>query len=163
LVGCEQHLNSQPDGMMFYCTEGGGSDKRKAQLWSGSSRKQAVEPMSGLTCCECDDFIKAMANETRQRILALLREREMSVSELNEHFAITQPTLSHHLALLRRANLVSLRHEGRQTFYRVNLACGIEGCREILARFNIPVAQQRDDHTLTERNEAEATSEAGVG
>jgi ArsR family transcriptional regulator len=100
--------------------------------------------MSGLTCCECDDFIKAMANETRQRILALLREREMSVSELNEHFAITQPTLSHHLALLRRANLVSLRHEGRQTFYRLNSACGVEGCLEILSRFNIPIVEQME-------------------
>jgi DNA-binding transcriptional ArsR family regulator len=105
--------------------------------------------MSGLTCCDFDDFVKALADETRQRILELLREREMSVTELNEHFAVTQPTVSHHLAILRRAKLVSLRHEGRQTFYRVNPACGIDGCREILARFNIPVVQQRDDHTLT--------------
>lgn len=101
--------------------------------------------MSGLTCCDFDDFVKALADETRQRILTLLREREMSVSELNEHFAVTQPTLSHHLAILRRAKLVSLRHEGRQTFYRVNPACGMEGCREILARFNIPVVQQKGD------------------
>ena len=101
--------------------------------------------MSGLTCCDFDDFVKALADETRQRILELLREREMSVTELNEHFAVTQPTVSHHLAILRRAKLVSLRHEGRQTFYRVNPACGIDGCREILARFNIPVVQQRGD------------------
>jgi len=101
--------------------------------------------MSGLTCCDLHDFVKAIADETRQRILVLLQEREMSVSELNEHFAVTQPTLSHHLAILRRAKLVSLRHEGRQTFYRVNSACGMEGCREILARFNILVVQQRGD------------------
>jgi ArsR family transcriptional regulator len=120
--------------------------------------------MSGLTCCDLHDFVKAIADETRQRILTLLREREMSVSELNEHFAITQPTLSHHLAILHRVNLVVLRYEGRQTFYRINSACGLEGCREILVRFNIPVVQQRDDHTLTDRNEAtEATNEVGVG
>ena len=97
--------------------------------------------MTELRCCDFDDFVKAMADETRQRILILLQAGEMSVSELHEHFATTQPTLSHHLAVLRRANLVSLRHEGRQTFYRVNLACGIEGCREILARFNFPIVE----------------------
>ena len=99
--------------------------------------------MSSLTCCDFDDFIKAMADETRQRILTLLREREMSVTELKEHFAVTQPTISHHLAILRRAKLVGLRHEGRQTFYRANPACVVECCGEILARFNIPVVQQK--------------------
>jgi len=68
----------------------------------------------------------------------------MSVTELNGHFAITQPTLSHHLAILRRAKLVGLRHEGRQTFYRTNPACGMEGCGMILDRFNIPLAWKTD-------------------
>lgn len=94
--------------------------------------------MSGVTCCDFDDFVKAMADETRQSILTLLQEREMSVGELTEHFSVTQPTISHHLALLRRANLVVLRRDGRQTFYRVNPACVIECCGEILSRFNIP-------------------------
>lgn len=92
-------------------------------------------------CCDLDDFVKAMADETRQRILVLLREREMSVTELNEHLAITQPTISHHLAILRRAHLVGLRHEGRWTFYRANPVCVAECCSEILDRFNIPLAK----------------------
>jgi DNA-binding transcriptional ArsR family regulator len=88
-------------------------------------------------CCDFDDFVKAMADETRQRILALLQTGEMSVSELNEHFTTTQPTLSHHLAILRRANLVIARREGRWTFYRANPACVGECCGEILRRFKI--------------------------
>ena len=100
--------------------------------------------MNKALCCNFDDFLRAIADETRQRILTLLREREMSVTELNEHFAVTQPTISHHLAILRRAKLVNLRHEGRQTFYRVNSACGVEGCHEILSRFNIPIVEQID-------------------
>jgi len=102
----------------------------------------ANETMSAVTCCDFDDFLRAMADETRQRILALLREREMSVSELTEHFYVTQPTISHHLALLRRANLVVARHEGRQTFYRANPACVVECCGEILSRFNIGAGKQ---------------------
>ena len=92
-----------------------------------------TEPLS----CDFDDFAKAMADDTRQRILTLLQAGEMSVSELNEHFTTTQPTLSHHLAVLLRANLVTARHAGRQTFYRANPACVSECCGEILKRFKI--------------------------
>ena len=88
-------------------------------------------------CCHLDDFAKAMANETRQRILALLQAGEMSVFELNEHFTTTQPTLSHHLGILRHANLVTARHEGRQTFYRANPNCVSECCVEILRQFKL--------------------------
>ena len=93
--------------------------------------------MTELRCCDFDDFVKAMADETRQHILTLLQTGEMSVSELNEHFTTTQPTLSHHLAILRRAHLVSARREGRRTFYRANPACVGECCNEILQRFKI--------------------------
>ncbi len=92
--------------------------------------------MSGAACCDFDDFVKAMAAETRQHILILLHEREMSVAELTEQFSLTQPTISHHLALLHRAHLVNARHDGRQTFYRTNPACVAECCQEILARYN---------------------------
>ena len=93
--------------------------------------------MTELRCCDFDDFVKAMADETRQRILILLQAGEMSVSELNEHFTTTQPTLSHHLAILRRAKLVLTRRVGRQVFYRANPTCGIECCGEMLKRFKI--------------------------
>jgi DNA-binding transcriptional ArsR family regulator len=94
--------------------------------------------MDAVTCCDFDDFLRAMTDGTRQRILSLLQGREMSVSELNEHFAVTQPTVSHHLAILRRANLVIARRDGRQIFYRANPDCVAECCSEILARFKIP-------------------------
>ncbi len=84
---------------------------------------------------DLDDCLRAMADETRQRILALLREREMSVYELNAHFAVTQPTISYHLAILRRAHLISSRRAGQQIFYRANQDCVGECCREILNRF----------------------------
>ncbi len=93
--------------------------------------------MANMTCCEFDDFLKAMADETRRRILVLLQEREMNVSELTERLSVTQPTISHHLAILRRANLVRPRREGQQRFYRANSACVIECCGELLTRFSI--------------------------
>jgi DNA-binding transcriptional ArsR family regulator len=93
--------------------------------------------MTEARCCDFDDFAKAMADQTRQCILTLLQAGELSVSELNEHFTTTQPTLSHHLAVLRHANLVTARREGRQIFYRANPACVSECCIEMLRRFEI--------------------------
>ena len=100
--------------------------------------------MGRMTCCDLDDFLAAMSDETRQRILALVREREMSVSELVKHFVVTQPTISHHLVILRRARLVSTHREGREIFYRANPDCVIECCRETLCetRFHFPVAAE---------------------
>lgn len=78
-----------------------------------------------------------MADETRQRILSLLQAGEMNESEIVARLDLTQPTISHHMALLRRANLVTARRDGKYVFYRANPACMTECCGEILSRFNI--------------------------
>ena len=93
--------------------------------------------MNNVTCCDFDDFVKAMADETRQRILSLLQAGEMNESDIVARMDLTQPTISHHLSLLRRTNLVSARREGKYVFYRANPACVAECCGEILARFNV--------------------------
>ena len=93
--------------------------------------------MNTETCCDLDDFLRAMADETRQHILALLREGEMNVSEIQERLPVTQPTISHHLAILYHANLVSRRRVGKQVLYRSNPACITECCGEILNLFQL--------------------------
>jgi len=96
------------------------------------------------TCCDFDVFAKAMADETRQHILSLLQTGEMNESEIVAHLDLTQPTISHHLALLRRANLVVARHEGKYVYYRANQTCVAECCGEILSRYNPDHRQARD-------------------
>ena len=96
-----------------------------------------VIQMRNMVCCDFNDFAKAMADETRQRVLSLLQAGEMSESDIVARMNLTQPTISHHLALLRRANLVTARHEGKYVFYRANPDCVIECCGEILSRFKI--------------------------
>ena len=87
-------------------------------------------------CCDFDAFLKAMADETRQAILHLLRESERSATELCAHFDLAQPTISHHMAVLRLAKLVSCRQEGKWVYYALNQDCVAESCREILTRFS---------------------------
>ncbi len=74
-------------------------------------------------------FAKAMADETRQQIMQLCCCQELSVGEIVEQAQVSQPTVSHHLAILREAGLVNIRHEGKQTYYtldqeQVALCCG---------------------------------------
>jgi ArsR family transcriptional regulator len=74
-------------------------------------------------------FAKAMADDTRQQIMKFCCCRWCSVSEITEAMDVSQPTVSHHLAILRQAGRVDIRSEGKQTFYtlnqeRVALCCG---------------------------------------
>jgi DNA-binding transcriptional ArsR family regulator len=75
------------------------------------------------------EFAKALADPTRQEIMTLICCRELSVGDIVDAVGVRQPTVSHHLAILRDAGLVSLRSEGKHTFYtlnqgRVALCCG---------------------------------------
>lgn len=70
-----------------------------------------------------EDVIKVMrllADPTRMRVLTMLQEREMNVSALCDQLDLAQPTVSHHLGLLRAMNLVSTRRNGKQVFYSLN-------------------------------------------
>lgn len=63
------------------------------------------------------NLLKAMANENRLRILCLLDEVELSVSELNAKLALSQSALSQHLAILRREGLVATRRSSQTIYY----------------------------------------------
>ena len=64
-------------------------------------------------------FFKALADETRLRILENLREDEFSVSDLVDRLQLAQPLVSHHLKELKIAGLVSSRKLGPYVFYRL--------------------------------------------
>ena len=63
---------------------------------------------------------KALADPTRRRILELLRERDMTAGELAEHFDMTKPSISHHLATLHAAGLVSDERHGQNIVYSLD-------------------------------------------
>ena len=64
-------------------------------------------------------LFKALADETRLRMLRLLEVREMCVCEVMVALELTQPTASHHLGLLENAGLVKDRKEGKWVFYSI--------------------------------------------
>ncbi|MGS2720017.1 ArsR/SmtB family transcription factor [Paraglaciecola aestuariivivens] len=66
------------------------------------------------------ELLKAMANKHRLLILCTLNNKEMSVSELNAKINIPQSTLSQHLSVLRRDNLVKTRRDAQTIFYSLS-------------------------------------------
>ena len=66
---------------------------------------------------ELDSVFKALADSTRREILYLLRQRELAVSEIVDHFHLTQPSISRHLAVLRSAGLVGNERRGQRVIY----------------------------------------------
>lgn len=63
---------------------------------------------------------KALADPTRVRVLAALRDGELCVCELSDVLDVTQSTLSTHLQVIRDANLVQTRKEGKWVYYALN-------------------------------------------
>jgi ArsR family transcriptional regulator len=63
--------------------------------------------------------LAVLGDATRLRLLLVLNEGERGVSDLEQLLALPQPTVSHHLGILRRAGLAQARREGRQVFYRL--------------------------------------------
>ena len=65
-------------------------------------------------------YLKAIANETRLKLLGLIADQERSVGELAELLNLKEPTISHHLTVLGELDLVRMRAEGNSHFYRLN-------------------------------------------
>jgi len=67
-------------------------------------------------------FLKALADESRLKVLGLLAAQERSVKELADHLNLKEPTVSHHLSRLQELGLVSMRAEGTIHRYRLEAA-----------------------------------------
>jgi DNA-binding transcriptional ArsR family regulator len=67
-----------------------------------------------------NEAFKALADPTRREVLRLLRRSEMSAGELAEHFDMTKPTMSHHFAVLKQADLIRAQRRGQQVIYELN-------------------------------------------
>ena len=66
------------------------------------------------------ETFKALSDKTRREILTLLRAGPLSVGEIGEHFNISGATLSHHLSILRQADLIIDSKKGKFIYYELN-------------------------------------------
>jgi DNA-binding transcriptional ArsR family regulator len=74
---------------------------------------------------------KALSDPTRREILRLLSGGERTAGELASSFDMTKPSMSHHFAVLKEADLVETRRDGQQIFYSLNTTV----LQDLLTRF----------------------------
>lgn len=89
---------------------------------------------------QCCQIFQAMGDKTRVRILELLRNKELCVSDICKHFNMTQPSISHHLDILKRSGVVSSRKQGREVYYSFNKSIIVECCGKQFKLFDIKLS-----------------------
>lgn len=67
-----------------------------------------------------NSVFKALNDPTRRAILELLRQSDLPAGEIADHFAMTKPSISHHLDLLKQADLITAEKRGQFIFYSLN-------------------------------------------
>lgn len=85
------------------------------------------------------DFVRtfrALGDPTRQKMLALLEKGgEMCVADLARYFTMTQPSVSHHLRILKEAGLVTAEKRGKEVYYTINTSELRRCCGAFFANF----------------------------
>lgn len=66
------------------------------------------------------DTLKALADPIRRDILNLLKNGSLSAGEIGSHFDVTGASISRHLSVLKEADLIRDRREGKFIFYEIN-------------------------------------------
>jgi DNA-binding transcriptional ArsR family regulator len=86
---------------------------------------------------------KALADPTRRRVLALLRDRDMTAGELAAEFDLSWPTMSGHFGVLRDADLIAADKVGTTITYHLNLSVLEEAMAAMLDAFRIQPGTSR--------------------
>lgn len=67
-----------------------------------------------------NEVFKALADPTRRKILDLLKNRDLSAGEIADKFSMTKPSISNHLSILKKADLVLVEKKGQFMIYSLN-------------------------------------------
>ena len=92
------------------------------------TKEQDLEQLTSL--------FRLLSDRTRLNILLLLSEGERNVTNLCEALQLPQPTVSHHLGLLRMNKIITNRRSGKQVFYGLNGS--VESMKENLLQISSP-------------------------
>ena len=86
---------------------------------------------------DINSTFKALGDPTRRHILALLKKRNLTAGQLATHFPISKPSLSHHLNVLKNANLINQERRGQEIIYSLNMTVFYELSTELINTFNL--------------------------
>jgi ArsR family transcriptional regulator, arsenate/arsenite/antimonite-responsive transcriptional repressor len=66
--------------------------------------------------------LQALSDPTRRKVLEMLKKKDLAAGEIAKNFDITLPSLSHHLSVLKQADLVTSQRQGQEIIYSLNLS-----------------------------------------
>jgi len=67
-----------------------------------------------------NSLFKALNDQTRRQIVELLKDKDMNAGQISDHFNISKPSISHHLDILKRADLITSEKKGQFIQYSLN-------------------------------------------
>jgi len=89
-----------------------------------------------------NNVYRALSDPTRRRILALLRERDMTAGELAAQFDLAWPTISGHFKVLKEADLIQADRRGTTITYHLNVSVLEEAMRALMDAFKFATASE---------------------
>lgn len=123
----------------------------KREQSSSGSRQAAGTSVSERAIRDLVQVARLLSDETRLRILYFLAQhQELHVSDLCDRLGLSQPAVSHHLALLRVSGLIEARREGKHNFYSIRSDAFGELLVSLLSALGeVPKKLKFHDFTLT--------------
>lgn len=83
-----------------------------------------------------NDVWSALSDATRREILTMLRDRDMTAGEIADRFALSKPTVSHHLNILKQAGLIAGEKQAQTITYRLNTTVFQDFMKSVAALFD---------------------------
>lgn len=91
---------------------------------------------------------KALADPTRREILQMLNEKSLSAGEIAKAFGISKPSISHHLNILKNAELVSAERDGQHIIYSINASVVQEFVQYLLDFFRVGDEEEEETNDV---------------
>ena len=97
---------------------------------------------------------QALSDDNRRKILSLLKEKSMSAGEIAQQFNTTQPTISHHLNVLKEAGLINCEKHAQTLIYSINTTVFQEFLSSLANFFDLDGAKLKKTTQKEQKNES---------
>lgn len=99
---------------------------------------------------------KALSDATRRDILHMLQKGDLTAGEIANQFAMTKPSISHHLSILKQANLVQDLRQGQNIYYSLNTTVFQEAMGWFLEMLDQPVKKKSGETMAGKKSQAKS-------
>ena len=90
------------------------------------------------------DVFRALSDPTRREILRLLKGGDLAAGVIADNFAMSRPSVSHHLSALKSAGLISAERRGQEIVYSLDTTVFQDALTYVMELFG-PAEEERDD------------------